>query len=265
MKVVLLRGGDTRRARRDERSDRVDSADCGVTAVGSGGRWALINVSAAVARQFGDDGLMPALPSACEGDVCAIVLTDAQLEHAAGLLSLRRGPPLDLYATPAVFEELSVHLPVLPALQHYCGVHWRVVPVAGDQRSAVFRIEALPMLEFTAFATAARPWPHAPSQRAVVGDNLAVAVRDLVTGASVFCAPGLTRPGPEELATMQRSDCVLLDELADPAGRGTPWLDWVQQLPARHKVVLSDPDPRGARALARRGIEVAHDGMEIDL
>jgi pyrroloquinoline quinone biosynthesis protein B len=265
VKVVLLRGGAARRARRLHHEERVDSGDCGVTAVGSGGRWALINVSAAVARQFGDDGLMPALPGASDGDVRAIVLTDAQLEHAAGLLGLRRGPPLDLYATPAVFEELSVHLPVLPALQHYCGVHWRVVPVAGDRRSASFRIESLPMLEFTAFATAVRPWPHAQSQRALVGDNIAVAVRDLVTGASVFCAPGLTRPGPEELATLQRSDCVLLDELADPTGRDAPWLDWLQQLPARRKVVLSDLDARDARALARRGIEVARDGMEIDL
>ena len=62
--------------------------------------------------------------------------TDAQIDHITGLLSLRDGPPIHLYATPAVFEELTHNLPVLPMLEHYCGVHWHMVPVAGDRRIA---------------------------------------------------------------------------------------------------------------------------------
>ena len=87
----------------------------------------------------------------------AVVLTDAQIDHITGLLSLRDGPPIHLYATPAVFEELSHNLPVLPMLEHYCGVHWHVIPVAGECREASFRVDGLPGIEFTAKAQQGDP------------------------------------------------------------------------------------------------------------
>jgi len=273
MKLVLLRGGQATAAMPgpDEGAQaglpRPDSATCGVTAIGSGGQWVLVNISSAVARQLAQadaNGLAAAWPGLDGRQVRAVVLTDPQIEHAAGLLGLRQGPALELYTTPAVFEELTVQLPVLPALQHYCGVHWHVVPVAGDRRSAPFRIEALPTLEFTAYATVAPPWPHLAHQRAVVGDSIALAVRDLATGMSVYCAPGLVRPGPEELRLMQHSDCVLLDGPGRAQDPASPALEWMQRLPARHKVLMSGGGGH-TPALARRGFELAHDGMEIDL
>ena len=269
MKLLLLRGGlaaDPTSAVATPRAHRRDTADCGITAIGSGGQWVLVNISTAVARQLhAQPGALRQHGLKAES-LRGLVLTDAQIEHAAGLLAMRNGRALDLYTTPAVFEELTVQLPVLPALQHYCGVHWRVVPVAGDRRSASFRIEALPTLEFTAYATIAPPWPHLSSQRAVVGDSIALAVRDLVTGTRLYCAPGLPQPGPEELQQMQHSDCLLLDDLCglhQPAEAAGPWLDWLQQLPARHKLLLSDTvDPQ---RLAEHGFARAVDGMEIDL
>lgn len=265
MKLLLLRGGASVSAGAGQRQ-RQDTADCGITAIGSGGHWVLVNISTAVARQLQAPSPAMRLHGLTPDRLRGLVLTDAQIEHAAGLLAMRNGPTLDLYTTPAVFEELSVQLPVLPALQHYCGVHWRVVPVAGDRRSASFRIDALPTLEFTAFATIAPPWPHLSSQRAVVGDSIALAVRDLVTGMRLYCAPGLPQPGPEELQQMEHSDCLLLDGLnglQEQAEASSAWLDWLQQLPARHKLLLSDSaDPR---QLARRGFALAVDGMEIDL
>lgn len=257
MRVVILRG-DRQRARNGRRGD------CGVTAFGSAGQWVLVNVSASVAQRIDADDLPPGLPGLADPSVRAIVLTDAQLEHVGGLLALRRGAPIDLYVTPAVFEELSVHLPVLPALQHYCGVHWRVIPVAGDCRSASFRIEGLPTLEFTALATQAPPWPHVQQQRAVAGDSIALVVHDSATGHRVFCAPGLARPGPEEIEWMRRCDCVLLDDPRPRPGRVPSWVEWVEALPARHKVMLADADAPQADLLARHGVAVAGDGMEIE-
>ncbi len=264
MKVVILRGGAGKRRSTDR--SRSDTADSGVCAVGCGDQWALVNVSAAVAHSL--DCADPTLgwPGLNDAKVRAIVLTDAQLEHAGGLLGLRRGAPIDLYATPAVFEDLSTHLPVLPALQHYCGVHWRVIPVSGDQRVGSFQVEGLPTLEFTAIATRTAPWPHALEQRApVVGESIALAVHDHATGRSVFCATGMAMPGPEEQAWLRNSDCVLLDEPdAAPAAR-QGWIEWLDGLPARHKVVLAHATLPEPHWLARRGIAFASDGMEIDL
>ncbi len=245
-------------------------------AIGDGaGRWVLVNMSPAVAHQLDSDLRLDAHPGLADADWRALLLTDAQVDHAGGLLSLRDGAPIELYATPAVFEQLTTALPVLPVLQHYCGVHWHVVPVAGDRSEAVFRIDGLPSLEFTAVATRAPRPPHlarlAHGEPGAVGDSIALAVRDLVTGQRVFCAPGLARPGADEFDWMRSADCLLLDGPADGLWQehghgGADWLAQLCALPARHKVLLAatapplptDPGPDC-------GLALAYDGMEITL
>lgn len=238
MKIVILRGA---------------SGEQGITALGTGdGRWVLVNVSSSVAEQLASG--RPALPhpGLRDADVRAVLLTDAQIEHVGGLLGLRAGAPIDLYCTPAVFEELTTTMPVLPVLQHYCGVHWRVVPVAGDQNVAAFTVEGMPEFEFTAIATRTPPPPHALHGREPqVGDSIALAVVDRSTGQRVFCAPGLERIGQRERAWMEQADCLLVDH-ADDA---------LPQMPARHKVVFG----RAGQDLSRWGAEPAVDGMEIEL
>ncbi len=252
MKIVILRG---------------EGGEQGATAIGSAdGRWVLVNVSASLAQQMarGDAALPPGLAGA---EVCAIVLTDAQIEHVGGLLGLRGGAPIDLYATPAVFEDLTANLPVLPVLQHYCGVHWRVVPVAGDSLVASFAVEGMPMLEFSAIATRVPPPPHAAHRRQpVVGDSIALAVHDRLTGQRVFCAPGLGPVGATEFEWMREADCLLVDGLAAGDGHAPTCVELLPQMRARHKVVFGDgPGLPGHGKLAAQGIALAYDGMEIEL
>lgn len=280
MKIVILRGGPL--APSELELGRCGDTDRGVTALGSGGRWVLINVSAAVAHQLARDatleqhaGLLQADGDA-QADVRAVVLTDAQIGHVGGLIGLRGGAQIDLYATPAVFEDLTTTLPVLPVLRHYCGVHWHVVPVAGDRRVAQFQVEGLPQLEFTALATRAAPPPHSSHHgNPVVGDSIALAVRDLVTGQRVFCAPVGAHIGALEFDWMRQADCLLVDPLAPMSrelqARAPDWVQLLSQLPARHKVLMADgpcdADGRHAapQALAARGISVAFDRMAIEL
>jgi len=251
MKIVILRGA---------------GGEQGITAIGTAeGRWLLVNVSASVAGQLGGAPPTPALRGLRDADVRALVLTDAQVEHAGGLLGLRGGAPIDLYATPAVFEELTNELPVLPLLEHYCGVHWRVVPVAGDQTVASFRVDGMPTLELTAIATQVPQQPHAAHRRAaVVGDSIALAVHDLATGQRVFCAPGLAQVGDHEFAWMRSADCLLLDS---PSGHGAiaGAVQWLPRLPARHKVMFGGEGVLAPREWAELGVTMAYDGMQIEL
>lgn len=281
MKIVILRGGAPRR--RSQRSGRgegcrngqttahdggTDTAERGVIALGTdNGHWLLINVSAAVAHQLESGDGAPGHPGLCQADLRAVVLTDAQIEHVGGLLSLRGGAQIDLYATPAVFEDLTTTLPVLPVLQHYCGVQWRVVPVAGDRRISSFRVEGMPMLEFTAIATDTAAPPHsAHHQQPVVGDSIALAVHDLASGQRVFCAPGLDQFSALEFDWMRQADCLLVDGLPELCGMHQPdWVELLCRLPARHKVMFADDTPQRRDALAARGIAMAYDGMEIEL
>ena len=270
LKILILQGG----ARPRRPSQRPAVADItryrGVMAVGNGqGQWVLVNMSPAVAHQLDRDPQLDCHPGLADAEVRAVVLTDPQVDHVGGLLSLRDGAPIDLYATPAVFEQLTTALPVLPVLQHYCGVHWQVVPVAGDRRVAEFRVDGLPSLAFTAVATQAAPPPHlADSEPPKVGDSIALAVQDLGTGQRVFYAPGLVRIGETELDWMRGADCLLLDQPDSPhTGPDDPaWMARLRQLPARHKVLFGPALQASQReACADQGIALAYDGMEIEI
>lgn len=253
MKVLIL-GGQAATAHPGPAPAAPGTRERGVLALGDGlGGWALVNLSPGVAHRLLQDGG----PEGCHPR--SVLLTDAQVDHVAGLLTLRDGGPIHLYATPAVFEDLSATLPVLPVLQHYCGVHWHMVPVAGDRRSAAFQVDALPTLEFTAMAVAAPVPPYSQHHGSpVVGDCIALAVRDRLTGQRVFCAPGLTQPDGLALDWMREAHCLLLDPPAPQA------LAALRALPARHKVLLGGCRGGTAPGPAEPGLAMAYDGMAID-
>jgi len=261
-----------------------------------GVNWLLLNASPDIGEQIRANPVLHARPGAANTPVKAVVLMDAQIEHVAGLLSLRDGPPLDLHATPCVFEDLSSGLPLLQTLQHYCGVRWHMVPVAGETRVAAFRVAGFESLCFTAVATRG-PAPAYAIYRddSTVGANIALYIEASVTGQSLFYSPGPAQVGEGELAWMREADCVLLDVSLDaaldtpaapdtlaaaaallPGAAGTMsanMMDLLNRLPCRKVLAHLAPDSswldeHGADArgaLQRQGIELAHDGMEIEL
>ena len=257
--------------------------------------WLLLNASPDIGQQIRANPVLHAQPGATDTPVKAVVLMDAQIEHVAGLLSLhgpKSGPPLELYATPCVFEDLTSGLPLLQTLQHYCGVRWHMVPVAGESRVAPFRVAGFESLCFTAIATQG-PAPAYATYRDdhTVGANIALYIEDSVSGQSLFYSPGPARLGEEELRWMREADCLLLDAALDAAldaGDGTeptaPAADGVGTMSASmiqllnrlsNRKVLAHLGPEGKgtgalepdakHALKRQGIELAHDGMEIEL
>ncbi len=213
-----------------------------------GRRWLLLDATGASAAPAGD------LPSDAP---LAVVLTDARSDRASGLLDLRDGRPIDLYATPAVFEKLTVDLPVLPILQHFCGVHWRVVAVAGDVRHAHFRIDAWPSLAFTAISIGGGD--------VTVGDAIALVVHDRCSDRTLFYAPALSRPASALLDWMDRSDCLVVGGRCRtmPDGSRPAWLDALLGARAARKVLL--PPPGCGGLLEPGAVEIAYGGMEIEL
>lgn len=159
-----------------------------------GASWVLLNASPDLCQQIrshpqlhaaGDDG--DGTPGT---SIKAVVLLDAQVDHVAGLLGLRDGPCLDLYATPCVFEDLTTGLPLLNVLQHYCGTRWHMLPVAGDRICAEFQVEGIAALHFTALAVAGKAPPYSLHRREqVVGDHIALLVEDLRDGARLLYSP----------------------------------------------------------------------------
>jgi pyrroloquinoline quinone biosynthesis protein B len=165
-----------------------------------GQSWVLLNASPDLCQQIRSHPQLHAAGEDGDGTpgtrIKAVVLLDAQVDHVAGLLGLRDGPCLDLYATPCVFEDLTTGLPLLNVLQHYCGTRWHMLPVAGDRICAEFQIEGFEALHFTAVAIAGQAPPYSLHRREqVVGDHVALLVEDLRDGARLFYSPELAGTG----------------------------------------------------------------------
>lgn len=222
-----------------------------------GEHWVLINMAPHAAERLSTDEA----PGWAAARTRSIVLTNADVDHVCGLLALRDGSPISLYATPAVFEALSRDFPVLPLLQHYCGVTWHVIPVAGEATCAPFRIDEVPELEFMALSTQGPTPPFVPEHEALnaLGHHIALAVRHAPTDRRLFCAPGAVELGYTEMDWMRSADCVLID------GRSTwpaeaPSDDWSAQ-----RKVLLGMAPRAQGGACPDGFECASDGMVIEL
>lgn len=263
-----------------------------------GQRWVLLNASPDIGTQLRHTPALHPRQAPRDTPLDAVVLLDAQIDHVTGLLSLREGPPIDLYCTPSVFEDLTTALPLLPVLQHYCGVQWHLVPVAGETTVAEFRVDALPGLTLHAMAIPGKAPPYSPRRNdPSVGDNIALLIEDRRSGRSLFYAPGLAAVAGPERDWMERATCVLVDgtfwtedemlaqglsaktaadmgHLPQCDGHGrVGMITALDRLGAERKVLIhinnSNPilDDRGAprRMLEAHGIEVAYDGMEIEL
>ncbi len=269
MKILVLGSAGRAVCRQCEPGARppVPHSAGAIAVAGAEGRWLLLNCTSDTLRH-------PQIGSAVAARAIAgVVLLDAQLDHAASLLAFGREQPLNLYATPGVFEALTSRLlpPALP--DGGCAVRWHLLPVAGDVHSSEFRVDGLESLRLIAVDDGGWAAPHLPRQReAAVGDSIALLVEDRRAGQRLVYSPGA--PGEAALPWMEGADCLLVNGSVCPLQAGpepidTPWA----ALGARRTVLihLNDCDPRlQAGSAARRaadaaGIELAYDGMEIEL
>ncbi|QRZ12787.1 pyrroloquinoline quinone biosynthesis protein PqqB [Paracoccus methylovorus] len=97
------------------RAGRIPAMSQSGIAVSANGRdWALINASPDLRQQL---AVTPALrPGGLRGSpIRSVLVTNGDIDHVAGLLTLREGQGFDLYATPAIHAVLSAN-PMLSAL-----------------------------------------------------------------------------------------------------------------------------------------------------
>ena len=89
---------------------------CSVAVSADGSRWSLLNASPDLRAQiFSFPELLP--KSRVRGSaIDAVLLSDAELDHITGLLSLREAQPIRLYCTPQVFEWVFATNPIFAAL-----------------------------------------------------------------------------------------------------------------------------------------------------
>ena len=250
-----------------------------------GDRWFVINASPDVRTQI---EAFPALHprSGRATPIDAVLLTDAELDHTLGLLLLREARGVTLYATAAVQKTLSDGSGILSLLERYCPVEWRPVVPEAD----VVLADGLTCRAFDVPTSKRDRFGTGTDHGRVVGYRLT----DGRTGGTLVYLPGAQALTSAMEAEIAGCDCLLVD--------GTCWRDdelvrlglaaktsrdmghlpidgpdgSLARLPSlgvartiyvhmnnTNPVLLDDTPER--RAVEARGVEVAMDGLEVEV
>jgi pyrroloquinoline quinone biosynthesis protein B len=175
---------------------------------GTEGPWLVANASPDLRQQL--EALAPERSGGVRAaPVAGVLLTDAEIDHTAGLLLLRESAAaLRVYGSDAVRRALTDGFPVLRILGDFCGVDWRTLEPA-----ASLAIDGT-SLEVEAFAAGG----DAPRYLAGADvEAVGLVFRDRVSGGVLTYVPGLARLDDDVLRHFRESDVVLVD--------GTFWRD----------------------------------------
>lgn len=246
---------------------------------GDDGPWFLVNASPDLRQQL--ETLGARVDSVRAPPVAGVLLTDAEIDHTAGLLLMRESAaPIRVYGSAGVGRALREGYPVLTMLERYCGAEWQTLepgPLDGSS------------LEVEPFAAGG----DAP--RYLEGTELeasGLAFSD--SGGTVIYVPGLARLDDGVVARLAASDVVLVDgtfwhdddlarlgisdrtardmghvPLAGPGGT----LEVLAGLERPRKILVhinnTNPilleDSPEREEVVRAGVEVAYDGLEVEL
>ena len=230
--------------------------------------WWLINASPDLPRQIENTTrLHPHRDPSRNTPIAGVLLTNADIDHALGLLLMRQQEkPLVVYAA----DETRAALAWLErTLARFCGIEWWKISSDFQQLNGSIRFRAIEL-------------PH----------SVAFQFLDETSGALALVAPAASELTRELSKAAASSDVILFDgtfwsddELAAvrpgarsaramnhlPISGGS--LDFLRQSPARRKIYthinntnpILMPDSPERAELERAGIEIARDGLEIVL
>jgi pyrroloquinoline quinone biosynthesis protein B len=253
--------------------------------------WLLINASPDIRAQLEAFPAIQPKHGLRDTGIKAILLMDSQIDHTTGLLMLREGKPLDIYCSEMVKQDLTTGFPVFNMLSHYCTVNHHPIPIDGSG----FTIPAIADLRFYTRALKSKAPPYSPHRHDPhEGDNIGVVIEQMSTGKKLFYSPGLGEIEDHVMTAMQTADCLLVDgtfwtedemiaqglgkkKASDmghlPQSGAGGMIEILSKLPNARKILIHinnsnpilDEDSPEYKQLGEVGIEVAYDGMEIDL
>jgi pyrroloquinoline quinone biosynthesis protein B len=254
---------------------------------GAEGPWFLVNASPDARQQL--ESLPPRHVDGVRAPpIAGVLLTDAEIDHTAGLLLLREShAPVRVFGSDGVERALRSGYPALAILERYCGVEWQTLEPG----------QAMPLDGSSLAVEAFGAGGDAP--RYLNGSDLELqatgfSFRDRASGGVVTYVPGLARLDAGVLARFAASDLVLVDgtfwrddELARlgistrsardmghmPLSGRDGTLEALAQLERPRKVLVhinnTNPilleDSPERKTVEGAGVEVAYDGLEIQL
>jgi pyrroloquinoline quinone biosynthesis protein B len=254
---------------------------------GGEGPWFLVNASPDARQQL--EALKPGQVDGVRmPPIAGVLLTDAEIDHTAGLLLLREAQaPVRVFGDQGVEQALRGGYPVLEILERYCGAEWQTLE---REQARSLEGSSLTVEPFETGGDAPRYLDGSDVELQASG----FVFRDSASGGVVTYAPGLARLDDGVLSRLAASDLVLLDgtfwrddeldrlgisarsardmghlPLSGPGGT----LEALARLERPRKVLVhinnTNPilleDSPEREAVRGAGVEVAYDGLEIEL
>jgi len=254
---------------------------------GGDGPWFLVNASPD-ARQQLEAVTDPGVDGVRSPPIAGVLLTDAEIDHTAGLLLLRESAtPVRVYGQSGVERALRDGYPVLSILERYCGLEWHTLE---PDKVCSLEGSSLTVEPFDVGGDAPRYLDGSGVELEASG----FVFRDHVGEGVLTYVPGLARIDDAVLGRFATSDLVLVDgtfwrndelaalgisarsaremghlPLSGPGGT----LEALAQLERPRKAlvhinntnpILLEDSPERA-AVLRAGVEVAYDGLEVEL
>jgi pyrroloquinoline quinone biosynthesis protein B len=254
---------------------------------GREGPWFLVNASPDARQQL--EHMAPAVVDGVRTPPFAgVLLTDAEIDHTAGLMLLRESAmPVRIFGDEGVERALRDGYPVLPILERYCGAEWQTL--APDTATSLAG-SSLIVEPFHVGGDAPRYLSDSGAQLEASGFQF----RDSAGPGVLTYVPGLARLDDAVLDRFGCSDLLLVDgtfwrddelprlgitnrtahdmghvPLSGPGGT----LEALAGLERPRKVlvhinntnpILLEDSPERAEVVGA-GVEVAYDGLEIEL
>ena len=259
-----------------------------------GDSWFLLNASPEIRQQI--ESFSKLHPRAQrDTPIQGIVLTNGDLDHALGLLSLRESQPLALYSTQRVYRGFSEGNVLYRTLQRFDGqVTLHPLELAAAEQPLRLLNGDASGLSLKAFAAPGKAALHLDQSNPEPGDNIGVLIRDERTGKRLAYIPAAGASSPEVVAAASVADAVFFDgtfwssdelialgastrraeDMAHwPIGGPEGSLRFLGSLPAARRILIhinnTNPmlrEDSAERALvSAAGVEVAFDGMELEL
>ncbi|MEU6258096.1 pyrroloquinoline quinone biosynthesis protein PqqB [Streptomyces sp. NPDC047043] len=253
------------------------------------GRWYIVNATPDIGDQIEVQEELHPGPGRRQTPIAGLVLTDAELDHTLGIARLREADGLEVITTAPVRQALLDRLHLGDVLAPYTSLTWRELQPRGaeplDPGTSGLQLSGIPV-------SGKRPRyaADAPDDDAWV---VALRLYDPASGATALYAPALAAwPDRLQQAAVE-ADCVIVDGtfwddeeprrtgISERTATGMGHLpiegpggtaERLAGLTARclythlnNTNPLVDPAAPQHKRLARLGLEVASDGMVIEL
>jgi pyrroloquinoline quinone biosynthesis protein B len=167
--------------------------------------WYLVNATPDVHQQIEACRTLHPGPGLRDSPLRGVMLTDAELDHTIGLLVLREGTPLTIYATRPVYEALRRDFPLQSILSRYAAFRWVEVNSARPFALDGGRIEV------TAFPVGMKRPRYATDSNAEGDWVIGYRFEDTRSKGVAVYAPAIEQWTEELQSELARARCGLID------------------------------------------------------